>query len=89
MYQSLEKAEKQLRRLQQKLCNPKAKMRDKAHLENMIRSFVKGQFTKNLIDWSLQEVSAGLVFVVNTQPNGLQLGTLHLMLSNGFISIMV
>lgn len=59
MYQSLEKAEKQLRQLQQKLCNPKAKMRDKEHLENTLRTLVKGQFTKNLIDWSLQEMSEG------------------------------
>jgi len=36
MYQSLEKTEKQLRQLQQKLCNPKAKMRDKEHQENTI-----------------------------------------------------
>lgn len=59
MYQSLEKTEKQLRQLQQKLCNPKTKMRDKEHLENTLRTLVKGQFTKNLIDWSLQEVSEG------------------------------
>lgn len=68
MYQSLEKAEKQLRQLQQKLCNPKAKMRDKEHLENTLRTLVKGQFTKNLIDWSLQEVSEGkfhLEFSIN------------------------
>lgn len=68
MYQSLEKAEKQLRQLQQKLCNPKTKMRDKEHLENTLRTLVKGQFTKNLIDWSLQEVSEGkfhLEFSIN------------------------
>lgn len=68
MYQSLEKAEKQLRQLQQKLCNPKAKMRDKEHLENTLRTLVKGQFTKNLIDWSLQEMSEGkfhLEFSIN------------------------
>lgn len=68
MYQSLEKAEKQLRQLQQNLCNPKAKMRDKEHLENTLRTLVKGQFTKSLIDWSLQEVSGGkfhLEFSIN------------------------
>ncbi len=68
MYQSLEKAEKQLRQLQQKLCNPKAKMRDKEHLENTLRTLVRGQFTKNLIDWSLQEISEGkfhLEFSIN------------------------
>jgi len=59
MYQSLEKAEQQLKPLQQHLCNPKEKMRDKAGLEDMIRSVVKGQFTKDIIDWSLQEVSKG------------------------------
>lgn len=68
MYQSLEKAEHQLKQLQQKLCNPKARMRDKDHLENTIRSFVKGQFIKNLIEWSLQEISEGkfqLNFAIN------------------------
>ena len=59
MYQSLEKAEHQLKLLQQNLRNPKGKMRDKAHLADTVRGFVKGQFTKNLIDWSLQEVSEG------------------------------
>lgn len=59
MYQSLEKAEHQLKLLQQNLCNPKGKMRDKAGLEDTIRSVVKGQFTKDSIDWSLQEVSEG------------------------------
>lgn len=68
MYQSLEKAEHQVKQLQQRLCNPKARIRDKDHLENTIRSFVKGQFIKNLIDWSLQEISEGkfqLEFSVN------------------------
>ncbi len=59
MYQSLEKAEQQLKLLQQHLGNPKGKMRDKAGLEDTIRSVVKGQFTKDIIDWSLQEVSEG------------------------------
>ena len=68
MYQSLEKAEHQLRQLQQKLCNPKVKMGDKEQLENTIRSLVKGQFIKNLIGWSLQEISEGefrLEFSIN------------------------
>lgn len=68
MYQSLEKTEKQLRHLQQKLCNPKTKIWDKEHMENTIRSFVKGQFMKNLIDWSLHEISEGkfqLEFSIN------------------------
>ena len=59
MYQSLEKAEHQLKLLQQNLCNPKGKMRDKAGREDTIRSVVKAQFTKDIIDWSLQEVSEG------------------------------
>lgn len=68
IYQSLEKAEKQLRHLQQKLRNPKARMRNKEQLENTIRTLGKGQFIKNLIDWSLQEVSEGkfqLEFSIN------------------------
>ncbi|WP_169702850.1 IS1634 family transposase [Candidatus Kuenenia stuttgartensis] len=59
MSQSLEKAEHQLKLLQQHLCNPKGKMRDKEGLEDTIRSVVKCQFAKDVIDWSLKEVSEG------------------------------
>lgn len=59
MSQALEKAEHQLKRLQQHLCNPKGKMRDKAGLEDTIRSVVKCQFARDVIDWSLKEVSEG------------------------------
>ena len=68
MYQSLEKAEHQLKLLQQHLGNPKGKTRDKGGLEDTIRSVVKGQVMKDIIDWSLHEVSAGkfqLNFSVN------------------------
>jgi len=68
IYQFLEKAEKQLRELQEALCKPKARRRDKEQLEAKITNTVKGQFVKNVIDWSLQEVSKGrfrLDFTIN------------------------
>ncbi|MBE7444346.1 MAG: hypothetical protein HS132_03550 [Planctomycetia bacterium] len=67
MYQSLEKAEHQLKLLQQHLGNPKERRGTKGS-ENTIRSVVKGQFIKDIIDWSPHEVSAGkfqLNFSVN------------------------
>lgn len=59
IYQSLEKKEKQLRELQEILSNPKAKKRDRIKLEEKIRSIVKGQFLKHVINWTLEEVSEG------------------------------
>ena len=56
-------------------------MRDKTHLEETIRGFVKGQFTKNLIDWSLQKVSEGkfqLEFSINQKKLGEMEGELGL-----------
>ena len=56
-------------------------MRDKTHLEETIRGFVKGQFTKNLIDWSLQKVSEGkfqLEFSINQKKLGEMEGDLGL-----------
>jgi transposase len=73
IYQSLEKAERQLRELQGALCNPKAKKRDREQLEDKITNTVKGQFVKNVIDWSIQEVSKGkfrLDFTINQEKLG-------------------
>ncbi len=58
IYQSLDKVEKQLRELRESLCKPKAMKRKKEQLEDKITSIVKGQFVKDIIDWSLQEISA-------------------------------
>jgi transposase len=57
IHQSLTKKEKELRELQKTLSNPRAKKRKKEELENKIKTIVKGQFLKDLIDWSLQEIS--------------------------------
>ena len=68
IYQSLEKAEKRLRELQESLCKPKAMKRKKEQLQDKITNIVKGQFVKDIIDWSLQEISAGkfqLEFTIN------------------------
>jgi transposase len=68
IYQCLGKIEKQLKQLQKQLANPKAKKRDKEELENKIMNLVNGQFVKNLINWSLKEISEGkfrLEFSVN------------------------
>jgi transposase len=68
IYQSLEKKQKQLRELQESLSNPRAKKRNKEELENKITNSLKGQFLKNLIDWSVSEISEGkfqLEFSIN------------------------
>jgi len=73
IYQSLEKAEKQLRKLQGTLCKPKARKRDKKQLEDKVTNTVKEQFIKNIIDWSIQEVSEGrfqLDFTINQEKLG-------------------
>jgi transposase len=70
IYQSLEKKQKQLRELQESLSNPRAKKRNKEELENKITNLLKGQFLKNLIDWSVSEISEGkfqLEFSINRE----------------------
>jgi transposase len=59
IHQSLGKAEKQLQELQDSLCNPKAKKRDKKQLTSKIENFVKGQYVKELIEWTLKEITEG------------------------------
>jgi len=73
IYQSLEKVEKQLRELQESLCKPKTVKRKKEQLEDKITSIVKGQFVKDIIDWSLQEIYEGkfqLEFTINQEKLG-------------------
>ena len=70
IYKSLEKKQKQLRELQESLSNPRAKKRNKEELEDKITNLVKGQFLKNLIDWSVSEISEGkfqLQFSINKE----------------------
>lgn len=70
IYQALEKTEAQLKQLQNDLINPKAKKRDKDKLEHQIRELIEKQFIKNLIDWSLKEISQGkflLEFSINKE----------------------
>jgi len=70
LYQSLEKIEKELRLLQEDLINPKAKKRDKEKLEHKIMEIIEKQFIKNLINWSLIELSEGrfqLEFSINNE----------------------
>ena len=70
IYQSLEKRQKQLRELQESLSNPRAKKRNKEELENKITNLLKGQFLKDLIDWSVSEISKGkfqLEFSINRE----------------------
>ena len=59
VYQALGKKEKLLKQLQTQLSNPGAKKRDKKQLANKIRDLLKGQYMKNLINWSLAEISEG------------------------------
>jgi len=70
MYQALNKKEKQLKQLQDQLSNAKAKPRDKNQLETKITDILKGQYMKNLIDWSVDEIAQGrfnLKFSINPQ----------------------
>ena len=70
IYQSLEKAEKQLKELKSSLCKPKAMKRKKEQLEDKITNIVKRQFVKDIIDWSLQGISKGtfrLDFTINQE----------------------
>jgi len=70
IYKSLEKKQKQLRELQESLSNPRAKKRNKEELEDKITNLVKGQFLKNLIDWSVSEILEGkfqLEFSINKE----------------------
>ncbi len=59
IYQSLKKIEKNLEELKVSLESPRAKKRDRDSLEEKIASMVKGQYVKNIIGWSLEEVSDG------------------------------
>jgi len=54
--------------LQESLSKPKAKKRDRKQLEDKITNIVKGQFIKDIIDWSLNGTSEGkfcLEFTIN------------------------
>ena len=59
IYKSLGKKQQQLNELQESLSNPRGKKRNKEELENKITNLLKGQFLKNLIDWSVSEMSEG------------------------------
>ena len=50
---------KELIDIQKTLSHPKAKKRYKAQLEEKIKDLVKGQYIKDLIEWSLTEESEG------------------------------
>ena len=68
IYQSLTKIEKKLEELKISLASPRAKKRDRGKLEERVVSIVKGQYVKNIINWSLEEVSDGrfiLKFSIN------------------------
>ena len=68
IYQSLTKIEDNLKELKASLASPKAKKRDRGKLEEKIVSIVKGQYIKNVINWSLEEISDGkfiLEFYIN------------------------
>ena len=50
------------------LRNPKAKKRQREHLESKIAGLTKGQFMMGILEWSLEEKSEGkfeLTFLVN------------------------
>lgn len=55
VYQSLEKKIQQLQKIQKGLASPSAKKRERTDLENIIGKIAKGQFIKDVIQWSLRE----------------------------------
>jgi len=57
IYQSLEKKTAELQKLHQSLSRSKAKRQDKTKLQARIKQIIKGQFTANLIKWSLGQES--------------------------------
>jgi len=54
IYQALEKKEKQLQELQEKLSSNKARKRKRANLEKQINNICKGQYITGIISWSLK-----------------------------------
>ena len=70
IYQALTKRMKELKEIQKSLSHPRAKKRDKVQLEEKIKNLVKGQYIKDLIEWSLKEESEGrfkLDFYINIE----------------------
>ena len=70
IYQALTKKMKELKEIQKSLSHPRAKKRDKVQLEEKIKNLVKGQYIKDLIEWSLKEESEGrfkLDFYINIE----------------------
>ena len=59
IYQSLEKKTKELQKLQLSLDRPMSKRQDKDKLQARIKQITKGQFTTNLIEWSLEQIATG------------------------------
>ncbi len=68
IYQSLTKIEDNLKELKASLASPRAKKRDRDKLEEKVISIIKGQYVKNIINWSLECKSPGrfiLKFSIN------------------------
>ena len=68
IYQSLTKAEKKLSKLQASLVSPSAKKRTREKLEEKIEGIIKVQYVKNVIEYSLRQISKGrfyLEFFIN------------------------
>lgn len=63
IYQSLDKKEKSLKKLQQELVNPKGKKRNREELEEKIKTIVEGQYLRNVIKWKLIETENGKYFL--------------------------
>lgn len=59
IYQTLEKKEKKLSKIQSSLSNPRGKKREKAQLETKIKDLLKVQYVKDIIKWSLTEQAEG------------------------------
>ena len=59
IYQSLRKKKKELQELQKSLSDPRGKIRNRLQLEEKIKTIVKGQYLKGIIQWSVKEELEG------------------------------
>jgi transposase len=57
IYQSLKKVEQNLGELKSSLSSPGAKKRTRESLEEKIEGILKGQYVKNIVNWTLEEIS--------------------------------
>jgi transposase len=76
VYKSLENKQEQLKKIQESLAKPAKAPVDRARLEDRIRAIAKGQFIKDILQWSLDETADGR-FLLNYHIDQDKLGALE------------